>query len=103
MPNGKLILRDNDFAMAPGCGDRPLVSIGGCSQVEIVGKNVFTSGGAQPALELDPMDEHGLSNTANGPVHVDKTTALTGKVRIAGKFADDAALAALAPPLAKNP
>ncbi|MEO6711789.1 MAG: hypothetical protein ABI054_13835, partial [Planctomycetota bacterium] len=40
-PTARLILEDNDFQMAPGCGDRPLVAIGACAQVEIRGKNRF--------------------------------------------------------------
>jgi len=98
VPNGTLILRDNDFALAPGCGDRPLVSIGGCRDVQIVGANKFVSGGGQPALELDPMGDKGPSNTLNGKVVVAKTTVLKGAVRIAGKPADEAAIAALAGP-----
>jgi hypothetical protein len=98
-PNGTLILRDNDFALAPGCGDRPVVSIGGCREVQIVGANKFVSGGDKPALELDPVDDKGPSNSLNGKVLVAKTTVLKGSVRIAGKLADEAALAALAGPV----
>ena len=54
VPNGRVTLRDNDFEFAPGCGDRPVVSVGGCREVLIVGKNRFVSGGPYPALSIDP-------------------------------------------------
>ena len=103
VPNGTLILRDNEFTLAPGCGDRPVVSIGGCGDVEIVGVNKFVSGGDKPALELDPVDDQGPSNTLNGRVRIAPTTQLKGAVRIAGKLVDQAALAALAPPTKAAP
>lgn len=98
-PSGTLILKNNDFALAPGCGDRPLVSIGGVRDVQIVGTNKFVSGGEQVALELDPVgDKGGPSNTPNGKMLVEKTNSIQGGVRIAGKLADESALAALASP-----
>ncbi|MEN8261583.1 MAG: hypothetical protein ABFS02_13605, partial [Pseudomonadota bacterium] len=67
--NERLVLRDNHFEFAPGCGDRPLVSIGGTTSTRLIGKNEFVSGGAQPALALDPVDHRGrLANSANGTV-----------------------------------
>ena len=88
-PSTKLILRDNDFAMAPGCGDRPLVSIGGCREVELAGTNRFVGGGAEhAAFELDPFDENGPTNTLVGAFKLDPSTVIEGgRIRIAGKFA----------------
>lgn len=87
-PSAKLILRDNDFAIAQGCGDRPLVSIGGCREVELAGTNRFIGGGNEHAtFELDPMDENGPTNTLVGAFKLDPTTAIEGRIWIGGKFA----------------
>jgi hypothetical protein len=82
---GKLILRDNDFELAKGCGDRPVVSIGGCRDVQVVGKNRFVSGGVQPALDLDPTDEKGLTNTAITTLSLDPATEIAGRIKVRGK------------------
>ena len=55
VPNGELILRDNVFELAPGCGDRALVAISGCESVELAGANRFVAGGEYPALDLEPI------------------------------------------------
>jgi hypothetical protein len=78
-PNRMLILRENDFEMAPGCGDRPLVSLGGCLEVRIEGKNRFVSGGAVPALVVDPLDEDG--SLANSPI---RTLAVSTETQVRG-------------------
>jgi hypothetical protein len=79
--NGTLILRDNDFAFAEGCGDRPVVSIGGCDRVLIVGQNRFVSGGRQPALSLDPASWDGKPvSTPNGSAYVAPATQIEGEL-----------------------
>ncbi len=85
-PNGTLILRENEFHFASGCGDRPVVSIGGCRQVLIVGKNRFVSGGVQPALALDPVNrqERPISSL-NGSVYLAPATEIAGELTLAGK------------------
>jgi hypothetical protein len=94
--NGTLILRDNQFVFAPGCGDRPVVSIGGCERVLIVGDNRFTSGGKQAALSLDPVNNQGKPiSSPNGPTFVALATTIEGDVLVAGKRADAARLAEL--------
>ena len=101
-PNGRLVLRNNTFVMAPGTGDRPVVSIGGCREVRIEGNNRFTSGGRVPCLELDPVREDmpeapgRLRNTANGEVYLSPTATLEGGVEIRGRKATPEDLAALA-------
>lgn len=83
---GTLVLRDNDFAFAPGCGDRPVVSIGGCTKVLIVGANRFASGGAEAALVLDPLDGQGKPvSTPNGSVYLAPATKLEGDLMLRGK------------------
>ena len=84
VPNGHLILRDNDFEMAPGCGDRSLVQIGGCEEVEIVGKNRFISGG-KPALDVEPPKRDRPDGEPVGKLTVDPQTAVKGEVRRRGK------------------
>ncbi|HED64899.1 MAG TPA: hypothetical protein ENJ09_05010 [Planctomycetes bacterium] len=77
--NGVLVLRDNRFYFAPGCGDRPVVSIGGCRKVRIVGENVFRAGNRWPALALDPVRDNGtLVSSPNGAVELDARTELQG-------------------------
>jgi hypothetical protein len=90
--NGTLILRDNDFEIAPECGDRPLVKISGCDDVRIVGANRFASTAAV-ALELDPPGV-----VANGKVLVERGTQFRGEVRIGGAIATKAQIEALASP-----
>ena len=86
--NGILVLRDNRFSTAEGCGDRALVAIGGCKQVDLIGKNVFVSGGKYEALALDPVRLTGKKiSPANGPVFMAKGTEITGRITIAGKAA----------------
>lgn len=94
--NATLVLRDNDFRFAPGCGDRPVVSIGGCDRVEIVGENRFESGGAFDALALDPVDELGRAvSSPNGAVLLAPTTALGGALTLGGAAPGEEALAKL--------
>ena len=94
--NGTLLLRDNQFLFAPGTGDRPVVSIGGCKQVLIVGENRFVSGGAQPALALDPLNAQGRPvSTVNGSVFLAPATKLEGPLLLRGRGASDEELARL--------
>jgi len=95
-PNGTLVLRDNDFELAPSCGDRSLVSIGGCRSLRIEGKNRFVSGGGVAALELDPMNGEHTQNSPIGEVRIAPSTVIEGEVRSRGKTLDEKALAALA-------
>lgn len=102
VPNGKLVLRNNTFVMAPGTGERAVVSIGGCREVRIEGTNRFTSGGREAALELDPVagartgPSAKTRNTPNGKVYLSPTADLLGRVELRGVRATDADLAALA-------
>jgi len=96
--NRKVTLRNNDFEFAPGCGDRPLVSIGGCDQVLITGNNRFVSGGKQPALALDPLKGGPGSppiSQRNGRVHLSSTTVVSGRTEFNGRKITDNKLAAL--------
>jgi hypothetical protein len=80
-PTATLVLRDNDFAFAPGCGDRPVVSIGGCTRVLIVGANRFASGGTQPALVFDPVDRQGQPlSSPNGAIYLAPATRVEGQL-----------------------
>ena len=83
--NGTLILRDNDFRFAEGCGDRAVVSIGGCDRVLVVGDNRFDSGGEQAAIEFDPLTRRGrVKSTPNGRVYLAPRTRLQGKILVRG-------------------
>jgi hypothetical protein len=98
-PNALLVLRDNDFEFASGCGDRPVVAIGGCRKVLILGKNRFHSGGKQPALALDPVRDDGSRISApNGSVHVAPLTDIDGPVTIRGAKASKSELRELMKP-----
>jgi len=99
--NGHLILDGNTFQFAPGCGDRPLVSIGACERVEILGSNVFESGSEHPTLLLDPPapNGQGLRNTPNGDVYVAADATIEGEIRIRDETVDGAVRARLAQPL----
>lgn len=95
-PTATLVLRDNDFAFAPGCGDRAVVSIGGCTRVVIAGQNRFVSGGAQPALALDPTNRLGQpSSTPNGSVFLAPATKIEGELRVLNQPATPEQLARL--------
>src|SRR5690606_959193 len=54
VPNGKLVLEDCIFEYAKGCGDRPVVSVGGVRELVLEGTNRIVAGGDQPALAIDP-------------------------------------------------
>jgi len=75
----KLVLESNHFEFAAGCGDRPLVQISGCREVELKGANRFIAGKA-PALAFD-----GEGNKPNLLVAIDPATVVQGEVRVAGK------------------
>jgi len=97
-PNAEVVLRDNVFEFATGCGDRPVVALGGCGRVVIEGANRFTSGGSQPALALDPVRDDG--RPVGPPVRevvLDPRTILEGGATRAGRRLEPADLAALAP------
>jgi len=96
-PNGALTLRDNHFEMAPGTGERPLVSIGACRSVSIAGKNQFLAGGHPVALAIDPVDGDGRpTGPLNGNVQVARETVLRGTLTIQGGEVDAAGRAELA-------
>jgi hypothetical protein len=92
--NGLLILRSNKFQMAPGCGDRPVVSIGGCREVRFEGRNHIVAGAAKTALEIDPLNGKGKpSNTPVAKVSVaPSTTVEGGAIKRLGKKASLAQL-----------
>jgi hypothetical protein len=84
-PNGTLILRDNDFEFAAGCGDRPVVSLGGCREVQISGKNRFVSGGNAVALEIDPPPHSVFASNPIGKLSLAPETVVVGSVRRNGE------------------
>ena len=84
---GALVLVDNRFLFEAGCGDRPVVSIGGCDRVLLLGKNEFRSGGAWPALALDPVDGARRVSPENGDVRIAAETVLVGGLTVAGEAA----------------
>lgn len=80
-PVTNLVLRDNAFRMAPGTGDRPVVAIAGASKALLLGANRIVSGGAQPALALDPADASGRpAGPPNESVFVAPETRLEGSL-----------------------
>jgi hypothetical protein len=94
--NGTLILRDNRFLMNEGCGDRPVVAIGGTQRVLLVGRNELRSGGTWPALALDPVTGNGNPvSSPNGDVYLAPLTKLDGDVTLRGQEPTRAQLAAL--------
>jgi hypothetical protein len=94
--NGTLVLRDNDFSFAKDCGDRPVVSIGGCQKVLIAGENHFVSGGKQPALVIDPVGWDGKpTSTPNWSVYLAPATKIEGTLLSHGKPPSEAELAKL--------
>lgn len=100
VPNGVLVLRENDFEMAEGTGDRTLVAIGSMQRVIIDGDNRFVSGGTWPALALDPVKRDGtLEGPPNGAVQLDPGNAIEGPLLIGGERPSQAELDALAVPL----
>ncbi len=77
--NGVLVLENNHFEFAPGCGDRPLVQISGCRDVRLVGANRFI-GGKAPALVFDAEGQK-----PNLTVNIAATTVVQGEIRVGGK------------------
>ena len=89
VPNATLVLRNNKFLFAEGCGDRAVVAIGGCERVLIVGTNTIQAGGEYPALALDPLRGSGengpLISSLNGTVYVAPLSEITGHVTLRGR------------------
>lgn len=101
--NGTLVLRGNDFEMARGCGDRPLVSISATRRVIVAGDNRFVSGGQWPALHVDPVDRNGgPTRTPCGAVQVERGLTLVGAFLEAGVVPNEERLAVLSVPLAER-
>jgi len=95
-PTRRLILKDNRFQFNKDSGDRPVVSIGGCRDLQILGGNRFVAGAYEVALELDPVQENGsLRSPANGKVQIAMAAEITGRVEVRGKPATEAELARL--------
>jgi hypothetical protein len=98
LANGTLILSGNHFEFAPGCGDRPVVSIGACQVVEITGNNHFIAGGSYPVLSLDPLDgTGGLKNLPNGQVTVASDNRFEGRIEVRGQVVEASQLPAVGP------
>ncbi len=83
-PTAHLILEDNDFEMAAGCGDRNLVAIGACTLVEIHGANRFVAGANPAALELEPTREARPEGSPVGALSLDPATVIKGPIRWRG-------------------
>jgi hypothetical protein len=94
-PNDTLILRDVCFELAPGCGDRPVVAIGGCRNVFVLGECELVSGGREPALALDPVELGRLVSPPNGRVVLAPETRLSGRLTLRGREATKAEREAL--------
>ncbi len=77
--NGVLVLENNHFEFAPGCGDRPLAQISSCREVRLVGTNRFI-GGKAPALVFDLEGQK-----PNLSVSIAPTTVVQGEIRIGAK------------------
>lgn len=93
LANGALTLSGNRFEFAPGCGDRPVVSIAACGQVTLEGGNQFLSGGDYPCLALDPLTPTGeLKNLPNGPVRIAAGNHFQGRIERRGLPLDPATL-----------
>ena len=75
---------DNDFEMAPGCGDRNLVSIGACTNVELRGTNRFVAGANPAALEFEPTREARPEGSPIGALNLDPATLVQGPLRWRG-------------------
>jgi hypothetical protein len=83
-PNGTLILADNRFEFAPGCGDRALVALGGCRVVELRGANRFVAGAA-PALEVEPVTPLRPEPSPVDALQIDAATQIQGAIRLRGE------------------
>ncbi len=77
--NGLLVLENNHFEFAPGCGDRPLAQISSCREVRLLGNNRFI-GGKAPALVFDVAGQK-----PNLAVSIAPTTVVQGEIRIGAK------------------
>lgn len=103
--NRRVLLKNNDFEFAEGCGDRPLVSIGGCDQVAILAGNRFVAGGREAALALDPLRAGPASppiSPRNGRVYLAPDTTISGRIELNGRDIDDAQLEELKSPPARD-
>ncbi len=83
-PTARLILEDNDFELAAGCGDRNLVAIGACATVEIRGANRFVAGANPAALELEPTRQTRPEGSPVGALSIDPATVIKGPIRWRG-------------------
>lgn len=80
-PTARLVLKDNDFEMAKGCGDRSLVSIGACEVVELLGQNRFVSGANPGALDFELRGDE----PPVGALSIDAATQIEGPLRWRGE------------------
>ncbi len=90
VPNRALVLRDNVFEFAPECGDRAVVSIGGCKDVRILGYNRFVAGAHAHALSLDPVEGGSKPKSVpNGSVYLEAGLGLVGGLALRTKPISD--------------
>jgi len=85
--NGTLVLKSNVFEMAPGCGDRALVALGGCDEVRLIGDNRFVCE-ENDALAFDPLHWDGkgrLLSKPNTRVYMGEETVVEGKTTVRGR------------------
>ena len=75
-PTALLVLRDNVFEFAEGCGDRPVVQIDGVREVRFEGRNRIVSGGESPALSIG----NDRRSTPIGRLVVDRRTEVEGTI-----------------------
>lgn len=88
VPNGPLVVKDCRFEYAEGCGDRPVVSVGGVRELRLEGRNLFVAGGAHAALALDPPAREGGTAPKSrlvGGVSVSPETDVRGAVTRLGR------------------
>jgi hypothetical protein len=84
MPNGRLVFVDNDFEMASGCGDRPLLAIGACTAVEFMGTNRFVAGANPAAIDFEPLSDSRPEGSPIGALSISEETVIQGRQRWRG-------------------
>lgn len=83
---GTIVLKDNDFKMAAGCGDRPLVALSAAQKVVLEGQNQFVAGKFGVALSIDPPTGSGVpSPLPVKQVKLDPRTQIEGRVEFKGR------------------
>ncbi len=98
-PVSELVLLGNRFEFAPGCGDRPLVSLQGLRGLWLGPDNSLRTSSKYPALAIEPLGEGGAFQTQDlRALRVGTPLSIEGGIEYRGQKVEQSELARILEP-----